>query len=103
MNRLLMTAASFTALALTTSGCARNRLVPTGLAPSHVTTIAVNAYLWRAAIDTVSFAPLLQANVDSGVIITDWYTNRRARSTRTAPGSMRPSLRPPCRSSRISS
>ena len=82
MNRLLMTAASFTALALTTSGCARNRLVPTGLAPSHVTTIAVNAYLWRAAIDTVSFAPLLQANVDSGVIITDWYTNPRAPGER---------------------
>ena len=82
MNRLLMTAASFTALALTTSGCARNRLVPTGLAPSHVTTIAVNAYLWRAAIDTVSFAPLLQANVNSGVIITDWYTNPRAPGER---------------------
>jgi hypothetical protein len=82
MNRLIMTAASFTALALATSGCARNRLIPTGVAPSKVTTLAVNAYLWRAAIDTVSFAPLLQADAGSGVIITDWYTNPRAPGER---------------------
>jgi hypothetical protein len=82
MNRLLMTATSLTALALATSGCTRNRLVPTGLAPSHMTTIAVNAYLWRAAVDTVSFAPLLQADANSGVIITDWYTNPRAPGER---------------------
>jgi hypothetical protein len=72
----------FTALALATSGCTRNRLLPTGLAPSQVTTIAVNSYLWRAALDTVSFAPLLQANPASGVIITDWYTNPRAPGER---------------------
>jgi hypothetical protein len=82
MNRLLTTAAMFTALALATSGCTRNRLLPTGLAPSQVTTIAVNSYLWRAALDTVSFAPLLQANPASGVIITDWYTNPRAPGER---------------------
>jgi len=82
MNRLLMTAASFTALALATTACTRDRLLPTGLAPSRVTTIAVNAYLWRAALDTVSFAPLLQANANSGVIITDWYTNPRAPGER---------------------
>jgi uncharacterized protein DUF3576 len=82
MNRLLMTAASFTALALATTGCARNRVLPTGIAPSRVTTIAVNSYLWRAALDTVSFAPLLQANANSGVIITDWYTNPRAPGER---------------------
>ena len=40
-----------------------------------MTQIGVNSYLWRAAVDTVSFAPLLQANPQSGVIITDWYTN----------------------------
>jgi hypothetical protein len=82
MNRLLTTAAIFTTLALVTSGCTRNRLLPTGLAPAHVTTIAVNSYLWRAAVDTVSFAPLLQANPASGVIITDWFTNPRAPGER---------------------
>jgi hypothetical protein len=82
MNRLLMTAASLTTLALVTTGCARNRILPTGIAPSRVTTIAVNSYLWRAALDTVSFAPLLQANANSGVIITDWYTSPRAPGER---------------------
>jgi hypothetical protein len=47
-----------------------------------VTTISVNSYLWRAAIDTVSFAPLLQANANSGVIITDWYNNPKVPGER---------------------
>jgi hypothetical protein len=37
--------------------------------------IAVNAYLWRASLDTLSFMPLLSADPYGGVIITDWYTN----------------------------
>jgi len=82
MNRLYPTAAALLVFALAGSGCARNRSLPTALAPSKVTTIAVNSYLWRAAVDTVSFAPLLQANPASGVIITDWYTNPRAPGER---------------------
>jgi hypothetical protein len=82
MNRLHSTAAALLVFALAGSGCARNRNVPSSLAPSRVTTIAVNSYLWRAAIDTVSFAPLLQANPSSGVIITDWYSNPRAPGER---------------------
>jgi hypothetical protein len=82
MNRLHTTAAALIVLALASSGCARNRTLPTGVAPSRVTTIGVNTYLWRAAIDTVSFAPLLQANANSGVIITDWYSNPRAPGER---------------------
>lgn len=39
------------------------------------TGIGVNAYLWRAALDTVSFMPLASADPFGGVIITDWYTN----------------------------
>jgi hypothetical protein len=64
------------------AGCARNRNVPSRLAPSRLTTIGVNSYLWRAAVDTVSFAPLLQANANNGVIITDWYVNPRAPGER---------------------
>jgi Domain of unknown function (DUF3576) len=45
------------------------------LAASKVTTIGVNAYLWRAALDTVSFMPLLQTDSNGGVIVTDWYVN----------------------------
>ena len=37
--------------------------------------IGVNAFLWRAALDTLSFMPLASADPFGGVIITDWYTN----------------------------
>ena len=40
------------------------------LAASKVTTIGVNAYLWRATLDTLSFMPLLQADSNGGVIVT---------------------------------
>ena len=82
MNRRYTTAAALMVLALGTSGCARTRTLPTKLAPAEVTTLAINSYLWRAAIDTVSFAPLLQANAQSGVIITDWYANPKAPGER---------------------
>ena len=74
MSRLHTTAAALILVALA-SGCSRNREVPNRIAPSRMTSIGVNTYLWRAAIDTVSFAPLLQADANSGVIITDWYSN----------------------------
>jgi hypothetical protein len=45
------------------------------LPPSNMTTIGVNAYLWRAALDTVSFMPLTQSDANGGVIVTDWYGN----------------------------
>jgi hypothetical protein len=35
--------------------------------------IGVNAFLWRAALDTVNFMPLSSADPFGGVIITDWY------------------------------
>ncbi len=35
--------------------------------------IGVNAFLWRATLDTISFMPLLSADPFGGVIITDWY------------------------------
>lgn len=45
------------------------------MAAAQVNTIGVNSFLWRAALETVSFAPLLQADSAGGVIVTDWYTN----------------------------
>ncbi len=35
--------------------------------------IGVNSFLWRAALDTVSFMPLASADPFGGVILTDWY------------------------------
>ena len=42
-------------------------------APARITTIGVNAYLWRATLDTLGFMPLAQVDSNGGVIITDWY------------------------------
>ena len=75
MPRPHLTAAALVSLMLLAPGCARNRELPTQLAPSKMTMIGVNSYLWRAAIDTLSFAPLIQADSNGGVIVTDWYTN----------------------------
>ena len=36
--------------------------------------IGVNAYLWRASLDTVAFMPLASADPFGGVILTDWYS-----------------------------
>jgi hypothetical protein len=35
--------------------------------------IGVNAFLWRASLDTVSFMPLAAGDPFGGTIITDWY------------------------------
>src|SRR5436190_20183835 len=80
MTLLQTTAAALMILAL--PGCSRNRTLPNQIAPSQVTTLSINSYLCRAAVDTVSFAPLLQANAQSGVIITDWYANPKAPGER---------------------
>jgi len=64
------------ALALVISACGHKRDRPQAdLAASKVTTIGVNAYLWRATLETLSFMPLVQTDSNGGVIVTDWYTN----------------------------
>ena len=75
MPRLKTVAAALLVLAVAAPGCSRNRTVPTQLAPSRMTAIGVNAYLWRAALDTLSFAPLAQSDSNGGVIVTEWYSN----------------------------
>ncbi len=44
--------------------------------------IGVNAYLWRATLDTLSFMPLASADPFGGVIITDWYSSPEAANER---------------------
>ena len=82
MSRLYTAAAAVLIIAVAAPGCSRNRAVPTQLAPATLTTIGINAYLWRAAIDTVSFAPLVQADSSGGVIVTDWYSPANAPGER---------------------
>ena len=57
----------------TLAACGGNERPKADIAASQVNTIGVNSYLWRSALETVSFAPLLQADAIGGVIITDWY------------------------------
>lgn len=70
---------ALSALALTTAlaACAHGggHAKAGQLAASKVTTIGVNAYLWRATLDTLSFMPLLQTDSNGGVVVTDWYIN----------------------------
>jgi hypothetical protein len=35
--------------------------------------IPVNSFLWRGALDSISFMPLLSTDPFGGVIVTDWY------------------------------
>lgn len=42
---------------------------------SRLTTIGINSYLWRAALETMQFMPLAQVDATGGVIVGDWYQN----------------------------
>jgi hypothetical protein len=70
-----LTAAVMGGALVALSACGGSDRPRTELQAAKLNTIGVNAYLWRAALDTVSFAPLLQADSNGGVIVTDWYAN----------------------------
>ena len=36
----------------------------------------VNAYLWRASLNILSFTPLISTDALGGIIISDWYINK---------------------------
>ena len=42
----------------------------------------VNAYLWRASLNILSFAPLISTDALGGTIITDWYVNKKIKNER---------------------
>lgn len=47
------------------------------------TGIGVNSFLWRAALDTVSFMPMASADPFGGLIVTDWYASSAAPNERS--------------------
>ena len=69
-------------LSKTFGGGQRSEARTADVAASQVTQIGVNSYLWRAALDTLSFAPLAQVDSNGGVIVTDWYANPEAPGDR---------------------
>jgi len=51
-------------------------------AQAQAPTIGVNAYLWRATLDTLSFMPLQSADPWGGTVISDWYANPESPNER---------------------
>lgn len=72
-RRYAVVAASL--LVLTLAACGQKDRPQADLAASRVTQIGVNSYLWRAALDTISFMPIVQTDSNGGVLVTDWYVN----------------------------
>jgi len=69
-------AAAALAVVAALGGCASKQSRPKAdMAAARINTIGVNSYLWRAAIETLSFAQLTQVDSNGGVIVTDWYSN----------------------------
>jgi hypothetical protein len=82
MTRLRYAAYLALLLPLAACGGGNKSRMKADIAASKVTTIGVNAYLWRASLDTLSFMPLLQTDSNGGVIVTDWYVNPSAPTER---------------------
>lgn len=81
-SRLVLSVAAVALLAGVSACSHGNKRPKADLAASKVTTIGVNAYLWRASLDTLSFMPLVQTDSSGGVIVTDWYANPDAAGER---------------------
>ena len=82
--RRIATLVFLTSLAVLAPACGKNKKPRLSAeAPARVTTLGINAYLWRAALDTVSFAPITQTDSNGGVIVTDWYVNPNLQTERT--------------------
>lgn len=78
-GRLMVMAA--TAVALSACG-GKKDVARADLAAAQATTIGVNAYLWRASLETLAFMPMAQVDSAGGVIVTDWYANPQAPGER---------------------
>ncbi len=81
--RAMLVAAAVMA-GLVVAGCSSsksNRAV--AAAPvSTSTDIGVNAFLWRASLDTIASMPVNSADPFGGVIITDWHAQPAAPNER---------------------
>ena len=73
--RRVATLVFLSSLALLAPACGKKKPRLSAEAPARVTTLGINAYLWRATLDTIAFMPLAQVDSNGGVIITDWYAN----------------------------
>ncbi len=49
---------------------------------SNSVSMPINTYLWRGALETISFMPLSSADPVGGTIITDWYSTTENQNER---------------------
>ena len=49
---------------------------------SSESSTSVNAYLWRASLNILSFTPLISTDALGGTIISDWYINKKNKNQR---------------------
>lgn len=81
-RRRLLRTATFTTAMLLLAGCGGKDRPSAQLPPAQLTTIGVNSYIWRAALDSLSFMPLTQTDSNGGVIVSDWYVNPQTPNER---------------------
>lgn len=67
---------------LTVAACGGKGPPSVSINDARLTTIGVNSYLWRAALETMQFMPLAQVDSAGGVIVGDWYHNPAAPGER---------------------
>ena len=82
MPRMQVTAAALLLAALAASGCARNREVPSELAPSRMTDDRRQQLSVARGARHRFVRPAGAGRCNSGVIITDWYANPNAPGER---------------------
>lgn len=73
MRKFRAVAFAVGACALLVAGCGSNDRKKAS--ETDTALVGVNAFLWRATLDTIDFMPLASADPQGGIIITDWYTN----------------------------
>ena len=67
------------ACAVVATGCSSSSK---DVAQTETALVGVNAFLWRATLDTIDFMPLKSADPQGGIIITDWYANPKVPDER---------------------
>jgi hypothetical protein len=80
--RRMITLVVLSTLAVMAPACGRKKPKLAAEAPPRVTTLGINAYLWRAALDTIGFMPLAQVDSNGGVILSDWYVSPQTANER---------------------
>ncbi|MBW8708558.1 MAG: DUF3576 domain-containing protein [Alphaproteobacteria bacterium] len=74
MRNLPLLVGSLLALAgCAASAPAEREMGTDGVTPTAPQTLGVNAYLWQAALETLSFLPLESSDPFGGVILSGWY------------------------------